>query len=642
MASIKVMKTDLSDNLNHQQKSASESLEGFSLILAGAGSGKTHTLIHKVIKTIHSGVAPEQILLLTFTNKAAREMIRRAELYSGKPIPAVTAGTFHGVANSLLRRFRSQLNLPHTLTIIDQDDAKKLIKNVIAEVVKEKDKHFPKPAALHSFISLARNKYQPLKDFLERTKPEWNKYSMDIQKIAINYGNKKRESDFIDFDDLLEIFLSMLRHPAVGQILKKQFNYIFVDEYQDTNIIQHEIINELAMSARALTVVGDDAQSIYSFRGAVFTNILNFQQSYPGAQIFKLEINYRSTKEILDLANAIIEKNINQYPKILTPAFVSEGELPLIIKSSDREEQAMEITARIRDYLESGTSPKEVAVLYRAHAHSLSLQLALSKENISYEIHSGLRFFEQAHLKDLLAFLRVLTNPLDAISWARIIQMIPGVGKKTADRIIDKIITQKDIIPTEIVYSQLKGVKKSNFAEIKDLYYEITAMHAPDQLIEKIFQTEYFSLFITTAYENASKREDDIKHLLSFAASYTSLEDFLADAALLGNTDREKKKSLNSVTLSTIHQSKGLEWDNVIIPWLVEEKFPAFKSMHDEESIEEERRLFYVAVTRARKNLLITFPNLDGAGRQMRYTAPSRFLTELPEELYRFEDNSVY
>jgi DNA helicase-2/ATP-dependent DNA helicase PcrA len=632
--------------LNSEQRSVLEASTRISLILAGAGTGKTHTLIHKVISTIDRGVGPENILLLTFTNKAAQEMIARMEDYLGVSMTTLWAGTFHNIAARLLRMHGEALGISPQFTIMDTEDSKKTWGEACQKLGLDAEAYFPKKNVLHSLFSWMRNTGTTVSEALLSKYSDWKSCEEDLKKVWRQYEALKKEGVTLDFDDLLEGFLALLRNVSAQDKLLNRFTHVFVDEYQDTNFLQNEIIRTLCLPTTCLTVVGDDAQSIYSFRGAHFQNILEFEKNFQGPdamQCFKLETNYRSTQAILDYANAIIKNNVHQYPKQLRSGLENcEGLKPEVYQHYSDQEQAEAILGLIQRTLRSGIPNKEIAVLYRAHSHALPLQMRLSREGIPFEITSGLRFSEQAHVKDLLAFLRVLANPRDRIAWTRILLMIPGVGMKTVQKIFDAVSgipnTSETLTWVRHIDALLSSKAKAVWVPFSTWFKKSNPNENPASLIEDLCDADFFSTYLHATYETAETREDDLEQVRNFSTTYKTLSIFLNDMSLLSNTEEKKgnEKPLG-LTLTTVHQAKGLEWYAVFVIGMTEGHFPAFQSLDSPRDIEEERRLFYVAATRAKQRLVMTFPSVDPHSRTGNfYLKPSRFLLEIPEDLYLF------
>jgi len=641
------------EELNEEQFRVVTSQPKAALVVAGAGTGKTRTITYRVAYLIEQGVAPARIMLATFTNRAARLMLGRVEALTGSQnVHRVWGGTFHRIANLTLRRHAVSLGYDSSYSILDSEDAKDFLSVCIEEAaIDTKSKRFPKPEVLHDIISYATNTDLPLADVIARRYPWFEPLTSPIQLIDRVFQERKLERNVMDYDDLLLNWKRLLiEKPDIGNIYTEQFQHILVDEYQDTNKLQAEIIDLLASKHRNVMVVGDDAQSIFAWRGAEFTNIYEFPQRYPEAEVYKLETNYRSTPEILDLANVSIAGNRRQFPKVLKPARKSKGFKPALIPCRDADQQAVFIASRILDLRDEGVSLEETAVLYRSHYHCLELQLELTRRGIPYRVQSGTRFFEQAHLKDVVSFLRIITNPRDELAWKRVLKLIPSVGNTTANKIWSQIAYSAE--PLALVRREdfaARPRRGSGWQDFINLLEELASdinRQNPARQIELILERGYTE-HLQNNYENFEARLEDIKQLSLFARRYESTEAFLSELALL-TTERfgaptdvtaedvvEGGEDDELLTLSSIHQAKGLEWKAVFIIWAAEGKFPSPRSLKDNEGEEEERRLWYVALTRAADELYLTYPLMVvDYSRQTVLQKPSRFLTEVPVDLY--------
>jgi len=634
------IKIDYEQELNSEQLRVVKNGDGPCLVLAGAGSGKTRTLIYRVAYLLAQGVPANRILLMTFTNKAANEMLSRVEsILKSKPT-GLWGGTFHSLANRILRLFGRHLNLSANFNILDEEDAKNLLKNCVKELNLPSDKHFPKSDLIHKIISLANNFNQPLEkiivrkfDYLEE------KYLPHILQIEGEYKEKKKRASALDFDDLLFYWNKLLEENlAVRQKLSSQFQYILVDEYQDTNHIQGKIIKNLAGREKNILVVGDDAQSIYSFRGADVNNILKFPDEFPNCQIFKLETNYRSTPEILELANHSIKKNKRQFKKILQTN-KNNSVKPVLVGMIDTENEANFVIAEIlRLHDEDGLKWSEMAVLFRSHFQSLETEMALNKEGIPYEMRGGLRFFEQAHIKDILAYLKIIANHKDEVAWQRLLLLQAGIGDVNAKKIFNVAKELKNLADVlNFDFSLILPLKVyESWQELRHTMKAFLAIpgNKTGDLIKIVLNSNYLD-YLKNNYDNAEERSADLKELTVFAAKYNSLSDFLSDVALsesFKNKNVNENKKENALILSTIHQAKGLEWDTVFVIGLVDGQFPHAKIFQNPIEIEEERRLFYVAVTRAENKLYLTYSIFNNYGATV--NKPSQFIRELPESVY--------
>lgn len=644
------VKIDYRAELNEQQYAAVVAGPGPAVIIAGAGSGKTRTLTYRVAYLIEQGYSPDNILLLTFTNKAANEMMSRASRLIKYQLHSLWGGTFHSTGARILRKHASLIGYRNDFTILDTDDAESVLKRCIEEsgINLKKDK-FPKASVLAEIFSKTINTCKPLEEIVDSEYSYFQDLTDKIAKIYRIYQERKLSNNVMDFDDLLILWYKLLqKNPDLLSYYQSKFKFILVDEYQDTNKLQADIVDLLAQKHRNLMVVGDDAQSIYSWRGANFRNILDFPERYPDAKIFKIEYNYRSTPQILALANAIIESNIDQFHKRLK-AVRGNGDKPMIIACDTAVDQAIWVADRIKQLYEEGISYSNIAVLYRSHFHSMDLQMELTNQRIPFEILSGLRYYEQAHIKDVTAFMRVVCNPDDETSFYRVIKMLPGVGEKSAEKIWHqfKEAILKSADTTTRISNALKSCKippkiANKWKDLGELFSQLEKeefISAPGKMIMTILNSIY-NEYLRENYTNYQNRIDDIEQLASFAEEFTDAQEFLARIALLTNLDAETEAAgaagYDRVRLSTVHQAKGLEFDVVFVIMLCEGLFPNERASRTKEGLEEERRLFYVAVTRAKNQLYLLYPNFRKTAwsRDAEYLLPSSFLTDLPPKLY--------
>ena len=639
--------------LNEQQFRVVTAQPKPALVVAGAGTGKTRTITYRVAYLIEQGVSPQRILLATFTNRAAREMLKRVEILTGSQnVHRIWGGTFHRIANLILRRHAVSIGFDSNYSILDSEDARDFINVCIEEAaIDTKAKRFPKPEVVQSIISYANNTDQPIEDVIIKKYPYFEMLAQQIKRVDFVYMERKRERNVMDYDDLLLNWKRLLiEKPDIANVYAEQFQHILVDEYQDTNKLQAELIDLLAVRHKNVMVVGDDAQSIFAWRGAEFTNIYEFPQRYPQAETYKLEMNYRSTPEILGLANVSIANNRRQFPKILQAARKSKGFLPALVPCADVEQQSMFIAARILELRDEGTSLEEIGVLYRSHYHSIELQLELTRRNLPYRVQSGVRFFEQAHIKDVISYLRIIVNPRDELAWKRILKMIPSVGNQTANKIYESLAYAEN--PFALVKKEdfkYQPRSKGNWKNFVELLEKITTdenRNKPAKQIELIL-TNGYEQYLEENYENAEARLEDLRGLAVYASRYDATEDFLSELALL-STERFKEptgivgedvisggEEDELLTLTSVHQAKGLEWKAVFLIWAAEGKFPSPRSLKEIDSEEEERRLWYVAITRARDELYLTYPlMITDYNRQTVLQKPSRFIQECPPALF--------
>jgi DNA helicase-2/ATP-dependent DNA helicase PcrA len=627
---------DYAKELNEQQLQVVLAGGGPLLVIAGAGSGKTRTLTYRVARLLESGVPPREILLLTFTNKAAREMLHRVEGLVPGDVRRITGGTFHHVGNLVLRRNAELVGYRPDFTILDREDAKDLIDGLIAEnrTLCEGPKR-PKGDVLLEIISYARNTGTPLGKIVEAKYPVFFEVMDPLLQTCNRYAARKRDLNLMDFDDLLAFWRDVLsKHPDVREIQHNLWRHILVDEYQDTNRLQSEIVETIAGEDGNLMVVGDDSQSIYSFRGANFGNIIDFPKRHPATKVFRLEINYRSVPEVLGLANSSIRHNRRQFEKTLR-AVRPAGGLPEVVSAGDAGEQASFVVQRMLELRDEGYEFRDMAVLYRAHYHSMELQMELTQRNIPFQVRSGLRFFEQAHIKDVAAYLKIAVNGKDELAWKRALKLVPRVGKSTAEKVWglvekDRFGEVKDALP--------KGARQG-WEDLAILVGRLRDLRKnPAQMIKAVLDGGYES-YLQTAYANYNARIDDIRRLGDYALRYEDADAFLSELALAsgisGQDSLEEPEPTDTLVLSTVHQAKGLEWRAVFVLWLVDGKFPDARALREEGGEEEERRLFYVASTRAKDRLFLCHPVLaDERFLHGVLQRPSRFLSELAKDSY--------
>jgi DNA helicase-2/ATP-dependent DNA helicase PcrA len=630
---------DYRGGLNDDQYAAVTAKPGPILVIAGAGSGKTRTLTYRVAYLIENGVEPENILLLTFTNKASREMLDRVGHLLPRDISRIWGGTFHSVANKLLRRHANALGFSSDFTILDRDDAADLALAALkATGLDHKDKTLPKGAVLLDIFGLAANTETTLASVVAGHYPYFSPILPQLEAIERLFRDRKRADNVMDYDDLLVYALKLLRdHEDIRRFYQEQFQHILVDEYQDTNKIQADFIDTLAAFHHQVMAVGDDAQSIYSWRGANFENVLTFPQRFPGTREIRIETNYRSTPEILALANHAIAANTRQFPKNLHAVRPAEKyPKPALVCLQDANQQAAFICQRIEELSEEGVELNEIAILYRAHFHSMEVQMEMTRRQMPFELLSGLRFFEQAHIKDVAAFLKFAINPKDQLAFQRIASLMPGVGEKTAERLWKKLSEGATLAalepPTKAAAPWKQWVETHAQLTAPDL--QGRASEQIQVVIDAIYED-----YMKGKFTNFQSRLEDLGQLRAFAQNFERTEEFLAQLALLTNIDGGPRKESRlsgqpCVRLSTIHQAKGLEWKAVFVIMLCDGLFPAARSVETLEDEEEERRLFYVAVTRACDELYLTYPLMRAtASFDDRWQEPSRFVADFPRGL---------
>ena len=641
--------TDFSKVLNPEQCAAATAPDGPLLVLAAAGTGKTRTLVHRVAYLVEQGIEPEQILLLTFTNRAAREMLERAE----RLVPSVGgiwSGTFHHVCARFLRRYGSFLGYRPGFAILDEDDQKKLMNECSKALVKT-PKDFVKKELLLKMLSDAKNRERPFEKVVESYQ---TKTALDVEeviKVGRAYEDRKKELGAMDFDDLLVNGLRLLEeNDGLRGHLQDHFRHVLVDEYQDTNTLQARFTDILAAKSRNLMVVGDDFQCIYTWRGAQYENIMEFPERWPGCRIIKLERNYRSLAPILDLANVVMRDVPHSFEKTLRPFRTGGAVKPRLYKMYDGYAQAETILKLVRGLREQGVAYKDIAILYRSHYTSIDIQLTLTRNHIPFRITSGIGVFEQLHVKDVLAFLRLCLDPKAELSFMRLMQLLPGVGEASARKWwrnmggsfdgtdamnrmnLDSMMSAKGRAGWEGVSKAFAGAREHlKNGEGNRLVQDFVHFFYGDHLRRQFDE------------EEADQRLEDLNEITAqIAINSGGLEGFLNEVALMTNLDANARANLpaDHLQLSTIHQAKGMEWPVVILPWLVETVFPSARSVEDG-NIDEERRLFYVAVTRAKDRLYLSVPRAkktaDGG---LFPVEPSIFVKEIPQELV--ESQEIY
>ncbi|MCP5063842.1 MAG: ATP-dependent helicase [Ignavibacteriae bacterium] len=628
---------DYKNALNPAQYEAVSSTEGAYLVIAGAGTGKTRTLVYRVARLIEMGIDPKSVLLLTFTRKASREMMSRAEDILDSRCSKISGGTFHSFANLTLRKYSKLIGINPNFTILDQGDSEDVINLIRAQLGLTKlDKRFPKKKTIQSVLSLSVNTGKEIEKILEEEYPHFYEYKDKFFEISQIYKKYKKDSCLFDYDDLLVYLRDFLNDKIKSVVLTRNIEYVMIDEYQDTNKLQSEIVMGLAQHNNNIMVVGDDSQSIYSFRGANFKNIMQFPKLFKDVEIIMLEENYRSTQEVLDFGNHIIETAIEKYPKHLFTRKTG-GELPAVIAATTENMQSRFIVDRILELREENVSLNDISVLFRSSFSSFDLEIELNKANIPYQKFGGMKFIETSHVKDILAFLRIAENPKDVVSWYRVLLLHEGVGPKKAQDILSKINSGELNIKSHPEKILPKSYKNNIFNLFLCLHRIHTSKQLPTELAEIVL--DYYDPIFKLKYDNHNKRKKDLEIFINITANYKNLTTLLADMALdpprdsLADVSEEDTED-EVLTLSTIHSAKGLEWHSVFIIHAVEGFFPSSMSYSKIETLEEERRLMYVAATRAKQNLYISYPmNIFDRHNGMTLSKPSRFIADVTEEL---------
>ena len=631
---------DYAGLLNPAQLEAVTTTEGPVLVIAGAGSGKTRTLVFRVARLVEQGIDPQAVLLLTFTRKAASEMLRRAAGLLDGRCEQVSGGTFHSFANLVLRRHGRALGLTSSFTILDRGDSEDAIGLLRARLgLDKKDKRFPRKQTIGELFSMAVNKWRPLPALFEDAYAHLAEHADDLLALEAAYRAYKAERQVVDYDDLLvKLHALLTAHDDIRAQLSRHYRYVLVDEYQDTNPLQAAIVRGLASEHANVMAVGDDAQSIYAFRGADFRNIMQFPDLFPGTRVIALEENYRSTQPVLDVANAVMVEARERYTKVLFTR-QPEGPMPLLIAAENENYQSRFVAQRILELREEGVPLSDIAVLFRSSFHAFDLELELARADLPFVKRGGFKFIETAHVKDVLAHLRVLENPRDAVSWHRLLMLFEGVGPRTADELASRLIAAVDV-PAALEAASGRPYS-TDLRTLAGLLRRLSEPgRRPDEQLAAVLR--YYEPLLKRRHpDDHPKRQRDLEHFQSIAARYRSLQPLLTDMALEPPTD-----SVNDVlavdedeglmVLSTIHSAKGLEWHTVFVIWLVDGKFPSAYSMHSDDELEEERRLLYVAVTRAKRHLYLAYPiNMYDRATGMVLSKPSRFLDGIPRTTLR-------
>lgn len=629
-----IYKINYEEELNPAQLEAVKQKDGAVLVIAGAGSGKTKTLTYRVARLIEDGVNPQNILLLTFTKKAAKEMLSRASLVLDSRCDSVAGGTFHSFANLILRKYSGLLELQNNFTITDRTDSEDIINHIRTNVTDKKEKRFPKKHTILDIYSKAVNKNIPADIVIAEEYKQFEHCNEKINEIIIKYNEYKRKNSILDYDDLLLYLRTLLEsNPQVRKTLSNRYRYIMVDEYQDTNTIQAQIIKLLSSEHNNVMAVGDDSQSIYSFRGANFKNILEFPSIFENTKIIKLEQNYRSSQNILNLANEVLKKAREKYSKTLF-SLIENPIKPALICAKDLSCEAEFTVQKILELTEEeNLSLNDICVLARSARMTYNLEIELAKKNIPYRKFGGMKFIETAHIKDIIAHLRVILNPSDIISYTRILLLLDGVGTQSANKLLPILSQNNDISGIKLPVKNSEAVINLNNL-INNLQKDI---FDPSKIVKAVIN--YYEPILKDKYDDYQKREKDLEHFTVLSEKYSSLEDFLSDLALeppdTSVTDMEEGAVNDEfLTLSTIHSAKGLEYKAIFIIGAVDGKFPSVYSANSREESEEELRLMYVAITRAKTHLFITYPiDMFDYSTNMVLSKPSRFLDNISPDI---------
>lgn len=625
--------------LNPAQYEAVMHSKGAALVIAGAGTGKTRTLVYRVARLVEEGIPPESLLLLTFTRKSSREMLRRAALLLDGRCEQVSGGTFHSFANQILRRYAPLIGFERNFTILDQSDSEDVINLLRAQKGLDSSKRrFPHKQTIHAMMSSAINRCQKLADVIEIEFGQYVEETEVIENLVRDYHLYKMKNNVMDYDDLLlYIAKLMVDSPQAAADIHRKYKYLMVDEYQDTNALQHQIVCALAGASENVMAVGDDAQSIYSFRGANFENIMRFPESFRSCQVITIEENYRSTQQLLDLSNEIIKRAAYRYEKNLYTTHKFDGEKPALICAQDERMQSDFVVQQVLELRESGIDLGNIAVLFRSGFMSFDLEIELTKANIPFVKFGGMKFIETSHIKDVLAMARILVNPMDMISWMRVLLLLDGVGPRSASLIVEQIQTGKLRLSANPDLAFLSRGRNAVQNLIIFLHGLLQSNQSVGDTLARI--CEYYRPLLHEKHDDYAKRWKDIEMLLLIAERYETLEKLLADMAIdppvqsVAELEPESKEE-EFLTLSTIHSAKGLEWDSVFLLTALDGRFPSAKSVESVDSLEEERRLMYVACTRAKNRLYISYPmNIYDRETGFVLAHPSRFVEGIGEEI---------
>lgn len=633
---------DYEQELNEAQFKAVTTTEGPLLIVAGAGTGKTRTLVYRVARLVEIGVKPESILLLTFTRRAAASMLTRAAALADARCQRVSGGTFHSLGHSVLRRFTDESGVAKNFTVLDQSDTEDLIDLLRRQIRLTRERHFPRKRTIAAIFSMMVNKVQSLKQVLNHEYPQFIDERRNLETLFKSFEEFKRAKHMLTYDDLLVRFREALENSAtMREQLSDQYRYIMVDEYQDTNKLQAQIVKLMTTHHENVAVVGDEFQSIYSFRGASHRNMLEFPKLFPKSQIIKLEENFRSTQPILDVANAIISDVKESFKKRLYSR-IDGGQPPVVVSARDENEQSQFVAQRITELRDEGVPLAEIAVLFRSSSHSFDLEIELGKHGLPFRKFGGMRFAESAHIKDALAFLRVVVKPSDTLSWFRALKLIDHIGDATVYQILEHLgVEQKEFRSARTKAALFKKLHrfparpayKAQLVRLARVLCTVVEINKPNEQLSTVLR--FYRPLLKNKYDDVQRRGRDLEHLQTIAKRYKTSAKLLEDVALdpteviQGNTTR---RTSGFVTLSTVHSAKGLEWDNVFLIWMTDGWFPANRFQDEFDDFEEERRLLYVATTRAKRELHFVYPAVNVyAGPETDGTPTlSRFLEPIP------------
>jgi DNA helicase-2/ATP-dependent DNA helicase PcrA len=636
---------DYEKELNEAQLRAVTTTEGPLLIVAGAGTGKTRTLVYRVARLVEIGAKPESVLLLTFTRRAAASMLTRAAALADARCQRVSGGTFHSLGHSVLRKFADQAGVQKNFTVLDQSDTEDLIDLLRRQIRLTKAQHFPRKRTIAAIFSMMVNKVQSLKQVLNQQYPQFVDERSNLDTLFKTFEAFKRSRHMLTYDDLLVRLREALENSAeLREQLSDQYRYIMVDEYQDTNKLQAQIVKLMTAQHDNVAVVGDEFQSIYSFRGASHRNMLEFPKLFPSAQIIKLEENFRSTQPILDVANAIIADVKESYKKRLYSR-IEGGEPPVVVSARDENEQSRFVAQRIAELREQGIPLSEIAVLFRSSSHSFDLEIELGRTGIPFRKFGGIRFAESAHIKDALAFLRVIVKPSDTLSWFRALKLIDHIGDATVYQILEHLGVEhrefrsarsKTGLFKKLLRFPARAAYKAQLLRLARVLVTMLEGKTPGEQLSAVLR--FYKPLLKNKYDDVQRRGRDLEHLQTIAKRYKTPAKLLDDIALDPTEavqENTPRRSGGFVTLSTVHSAKGLEWDNLFVIWMTDGWFPSSRFQDEFDDFDEERRLLYVATTRAKKELHFVYPAVDVyRGPETEGTPTlSRFLEPIPPSI---------
>jgi len=632
---------DYEKELNESQFKAVMTTEGPLLIVAGAGTGKTRTLVYRVARLIEIGARPESVLLLTFTRRAATSMLARAASLADARCQRVSGGTFHSLGHSVLRKFSKQACVQSNFTVLDQSDTEDLIDLLRRQMQLTKNRHFPRKRTIAAIFSMMVNKVSSMKKVLDQFYPQFIDERRSLEGLFKSFEEFKRARHMLTYDDLLVRLREALEaHNGLREQLSDQYRYIMVDEYQDTNKLQAQIVRLMTATHDNVAVVGDEFQSIYSFRGATHRNMLEFPKLFPSAQIIKLEENFRSTQPILEVANSIMADVKEGYKKRLFSR-IEGGDSPVIVGAHDENEQSQFVAQRIEELHEAGVPLNEIAVLFRSSSHSFDLEIELGKHGIPFRKFGGIRFAESAHIKDALAFLRVVVKPSDTLSWFRALKLIEHIGDATVYQILEHLGVERrefrSLRTKASVFKKLhrfpaRASYKAQLGRLARVLTSVLESKSPHEQLSAVLR--FYRPLLKTKYDDSPRRGRDLEHLQAIAKRYKSSTKLLDDVALDPSASAQgdgARRGGGFVTLSTVHSAKGLEWNSLFVIWMTDGWFPSNRFQDEFDDLEEERRLLYVATTRAKRDLHFVYPiNVYRGPETDSFPAISRFLEPIP------------